>query len=363
MRASEAFFRHALLIIYLVLLAALLIALRPTPQQLISSVDWRTVLSIYGFLLIVSAVSNTGLFERIAGAAVSRVHSKRGFTIAVITVTAFLAALITNDIALFVVLPIVFAVPLSNRDKLVLAVLLAIAANLGALLSPVGNPQKIMLWQESGQSFLDFLLPFVPLFIVSFLGLVAYAYFLMSRENLKPPEVRAHLKRHAAAIDGILFFVYLALLSVGYWEGALAIAILYFLVFYREAFLRVDYEFILLLTVLFLDFGLMGSIPAVRQWLAGLDLSNPLRVFLLSFALTQFMSDVPTAVLLSQYSNQYVAIGAGTAMGATLLIVASLANIISVRLSDVPGGYLRYHKYSLPFAVFLLLVGVLFFSL
>ncbi len=363
MRASEAVVRHALLLIYLALLAVLMVIVQPTPSQIIHTIDWRTILSIYGFLLIVSAVSNTGLFERIAGAAVSRVKTMRGFAFAAIIVTTALAALVTNDIALFVVLPIVFAVPLSNRNKLVLAVLLAIAANMGALLSPVGNPQKIMLWQKSDESFLGFLLPFVPLFLISFLGLLAYAYILVPDREVKPPEVRVHLKRHAATIDGVLFFAYLALLSLGYWRLAFALAVLYFTLFYREAFLRVDYEFILLLTVLFLDFGLMGSIPAVRHWLAGMDLSSPLRVFLLSFALTQFMSDVPTAVLLSQYSNQYVAIGAGTAMGATLLIVASLANIISVRLSDVPGGYLKYHKYSVPFALFLLTVGAIFFLL
>jgi len=289
-----------------------------------------------------------------------RAGSARAFAVSVVLATICLAAFVTNDLALFTFVPLVLAAPLDDHVKFRILVLLALAANVGAFLSPLGNPQKILLWQLSGADFITFLKPFIAPFTLLLLGLLAYTVVLIPSCSVRVDAPSSHIHHNAARQDALVFAVYLILLFAGLWAVAVTIVVIYFLVRYPTVFKRLDWAFVLLLLLLFVDFGILAAHFDVRHYVPAWMLSTPRGVFLAAATLTQLFSDVPTAILLEHYTKNYVSIAMGTTVGAMGFIVASLANIIAVRLSTERRKYLKFHIYSLPFFFFAVLAVLLF---
>ncbi|NPA76454.1 MAG: hypothetical protein GXN93_01720 [Candidatus Diapherotrites archaeon] len=344
--------REWLLSLYSVLFVILLFTVHPSLPKLVSYLDFRVLFSIFGFLLVVRALDDSGFLHWISHRLARFARSARGFAVISVVGTVALAALVTNDLALFAFVPIVLAAPLSEDLRYRILVLLALASNVGAFVSPVGNPQKLMLWQMSGRPFFSFLKPFLVPFAVIFAALIAYTWLLVRSEPFDLRESLPKIHRRAAIKDSILFVGYLVLLVAGLWQYAVALAVVYFALTYRKVFRHVDWAFLALISVLFLDFGMISSAFNVNSLLPHGALSTRRGVFATAAGLTQIMSDVPTAVLLSKYTTHYVPLAMGTTVGAMGLIVASVANIIAVRLSSRRRKYLLFHKYSLPFAIF-----------
>lgn len=357
----RAFFsREWLLMAYLVIFLVILALYAPSLSTLISYINLRVVFSIFGFLVVVQGLHDSGFLSWLANRLALRAGDARTFALVVVMSTVALAAFVTNDLALFTFVPLVLAAPLQDSHKFRLLVLLALAANVGAFISPVGNPQKLILWQLSEMDILSFTLPFVLPFLVLAIGLIAYVLVLIPQLPIRVSVDDVRLHRHAAVYDALLFVGYLGLLAFGQWAIAVGLVFAYFILRYPSVFTRIDWAFLVLLILLFVDFGLLSAHFDVSRFFSPNLLSSPRSVFFISAALTQLFSDVPTAILLSHYSKQYVAIAMGTTVGAMGLIVASVANIIAVRLSTERRKYLKFHLYSLPFFVFAVAVVALF---
>ena len=359
-RTLDFLLREWLLFAYSILFVLLFVSYHPAPSDLLSYIYFRALLSIFGFLVVVQGLSDSGFLRFLANRAALWSGDARAFALASVFATAFLAVFVTNDLALFTFVPIILAAPLDESLKFRTLVLLALAANVGAFLSPIGNPQRIFLWQMSGLSFLEFLRPFVLPFLVLLAGLVGYTVFLIPHVPISPPASKIPIHRRAARQDAVVFAGYLLLLFAGQWAVAVALALLYFLIVYPAVFKRIDWPFVFLLLFLFTDFGMLSNHFNVARFIPASILSSVRGTFLASAILTQLFSDVPTAILLSQYSHHYVAIAMGTTVGAMGLIVASIANIIAVRLSTERRKYLKFHIYSLPFFLFALSAVLLF---
>ncbi len=341
-----------LLSLYFLLFLLFAYLWHPSLVKLVGYVDYRAVLSVFGFLIVVKALEDSGLLAKVAYFVAVRAGSERSFSVLVVASTVLLAALVTNDLALFAFVPIVLAAPISGGSKFRTLVLLALASNVGAFLSPVGNPQKILLWQISGMSFVSFVSPFIIPFLVLFAGLLGYTALIVKGRGVRITSSTPQIHRRAAVKDGLAFILYLVLLALGYWQIAVVFALLYYLAVYPRVFTRIDWLFLVLLVVLFMDFGMLSAHFKVSSIVPPAILNSPRGVFSTAFVLTQILSDVPAAILLSRYTHQYVALAMGTTVGAMGVVVASIANIIAVRLSDRKYKYLLFHKYSLPFALF-----------
>ncbi len=332
------------------------------PRLWLSYIDYRAVLSVFGFLIVVKALEDSGLLRRISYAMSEGAGSERGFAVLVVLGTVVLAALVTNDLALFAFIPVVLAAPIDDESKFRILVLIALASNVGAFVSPVGNPQKIVLWQMSGESFLAFLRPFIFPFLALLLMIITYTFLLVPSAQIRVSRARPRVHRRAALKDGLAFLVYFLLLAFGQWGIAVLFAIIYYTLVYPRVFLRIDWLFLLLLVVLFVDFGILSAHFRVSALIPPALLDSPRGSFIASFILTQILSDVPTAVLLSHYTRNYVAVAMGTTVGAMGLVVASVANILAVRFSKKRHRYLLFHRYSIPFALAAFLVVLAFLS-
>ncbi|WP_323073265.1 SLC13 family permease [Mycetohabitans endofungorum] len=143
----------------------LLQCVHPQPWRTMpAQVDWQTVMTLAGLLMLTKAVEYSGFLTWASHRLVRRIHSERGLALWLVLLAAGLSTLLTNDVALFVVVPLMLSlhalVPLPVGG---LVVLVALAVNAGSILTPFGNPQNLFLWQRSGESFLAFIVALAPL--------------------------------------------------------------------------------------------------------------------------------------------------------------------------------------------------------
>ncbi len=355
-RFCKFFVREWLLSLYALLFLLLMIFYHPSIRTLFSVLDVRACLSIFGFLVVLQGLRDTGFLRWLANRIAERSSNARQFALAMVAGTAFLAVFVTNDLALFTFVPIVIAAPVRRDLKFRMLVLLALAANVGAFLSPVGNPQKILLWQASSTDVQHFLKPFMLPFALLIMGLFSYTAVLVPPVPISVEGSPIVLDRNVVYENTLVFSGYLMLLFLGLWWIGVFLAVCYFIWRHPGVFRRMDWAFVALILLLFMDFGILSRYFDISKFFSEKVLSSEKGAFLVSVLLTQFLSDVATAILLEHYSSQYVAIAMGATVGALGLVIASVANIISVRLSTERRKYLRFHKYSLPFFIFALTV-------
>ena len=192
----------------LAILAAVLIVLQclhPRAwRELPGLVDWPTVETLAGLLILTKAVELSGFLMWLAHRVVHRVHSERGLAGLLIALAAGLSMLVTNDVALFVVIPLVLSLnrltPLPVKR---LTIFTALAVNAGSILTPLGNPQNLFLWQTSGVSFGAFVYALLPLCAALTAMLYAVAFFAfkpraldLSRDTATQPVDRAYGGAH-----------------------------------------------------------------------------------------------------------------------------------------------------------------------
>ena len=344
------------------LLGVLLVlsALQPARIRIYPSlVDWPTLGTLTGLLLLTAGIEESGFLQRLAARILSHVHDERRLAFFLLAAALASSALLTNDIALFILVPLTlglrrYAVLPVRR----LVIFEALAVNAGSMLTPIGNPQNIFLWQSSGVHFHEFVVALWPPFLIAGICLFVFA-FLAFRPNalhLERLEAEVALDRPMLAASAGLFVPFITLADlhqVGY--ALLAVALL-FVAAFRGAVRRLDWPLLLVFTLMFVDLRLVGRLAWVREGIAGLELQRPGTLYLTGAFLSQAISNVPATILLSQYSSDWRHLAWGVDVGGFGLVIGSLANLIALRLGSQPGSFWAFHAWSLPF--FLLCLGL-----
>jgi len=207
----------------LAILVAALIALQvlhPKPwASLPALIDWQTVLTLAGLLMLTKAVELSGFLMWMAHRVVHRIHGERGLAFLLIGLAAVLSTLLTNDVALFAVVPLTLSLhklaPLPIKR---LVIFIAIAVNAGSILTPLGNPQNLFLWQTSGVSFARFVWALLPLCA----ALMAMLYVLAAvMFHSRPLDLSGDTEAHSVDIPlctvaGVAFIAFVILADAHY---------------------------------------------------------------------------------------------------------------------------------------------------
>ncbi len=320
-------------------------------------VDWQTIATLAGLLLLTAGIEASGFLHRLAWRIAGAIRDERSLAFFLVAVSALLAALLTNDIALFVVVPLTLRLgELAVLPLRRLIVFEALAVNAGSMLSPIGNPQNIYLWQSSGAHFFGFIQAMLPPTLIALACLTAFAF-----AAFRPQPVGLHDGQYAAAVRWPLFalsaalfapFIVCADLRQAPW--ALAAVAMLFLLMFRSVFARLDWPLLLVFVLMFVDLRLVAGLPWVARLLDAVDLRQPLALYLTGSGISQLISNVPATILLSGYSHDWRTLAWGVDMGGFGLVIGSLASLIALRLGAQRGGLLAFHAWSLPF---LLLAG------
>jgi len=350
-----------LLLLLLALLPVLLWQVPARPADLVALVDWKTIGALAGLMVLSRGLEVSGVID-LAGRAVLRgLRTERGLAVALVLFAAVLSAVITNDVALFVTVPLTLALarlvalPLGR-----LVILQALAVNAGSTISPVGNPQNLFLWQLSGAGFGEFVLAMLPLggaMLAILLALVPLAVG-RGRLALTEPGAPLPLRRGLMAVSLAAYPLFLALVNAGLAAAAAGAVIALYAAAFRAVLRWVDWPLLLVFVLMFVDLGLLGQLPVLAAAVPdAMDL--PGGALAVGALLSQVMSNVPAAIFLAPFTEDWRALAWGVSIGGFGLAIGSLANLIALRLVRERGLWWRFHLWSLPMFALSLAAGAL----
>ncbi|EML1601003.1 anion permease [Burkholderia cenocepacia] len=328
---------------------------RPQPFSVLADrVDWQTVATLAGLLMLTKALELSGCLMWLAHRIVHHVHSERGLAMLLVGFAAVLSMWLTNDVALFVVVPLMVSLraltPLPFRR---LVIVVALAVNAGSVATPLGNPQNLFLWQLSGVSFGRFVVTLGPL-ALALMALLLVLTALMFRAkplDLSGDAAALPVQRMHALIAAVLFAAFVLLADAHHpLPGLVGVAIVLFAI-KRDAVLKIDWLLLLIFVLMFVVLRSAAALPVVHDAIAHAQLDSPLRVYAAGAVLSQVISNVPAAILLSEFTHDWRALAFGVSVGGFGFAIGSLANLIAVRLAKEPRMWLPFHLVSIPFAL------------
>ncbi|MGN6186493.1 MAG: SLC13 family permease, partial [Thermoanaerobaculia bacterium] len=222
--------------------------------------DFDLLLVLFALLVTVEILRASGYLDLVVARSVARFRTTRAFALALVVFSGALASIVTNDVALFVVIPFtIIASRLSDFDIEDAVVLEIIATNLIGCLTPLGNPQNLFVFHQSGWSAMHFIVVMLPFVAWCTLGLIIATFFLGRSHELKLNDVALPERNARAAIAGVICFV-LVLLEVARvlpaWIAAIA-ALIAGVWFLQRRFFKVDFTIIPIFCVAFLLIGWM----------------------------------------------------------------------------------------------------------
>ncbi len=260
-----------------------------------------------------------------------------------------------NDAGIFVFTPLALAyAKLTGLEPVYCVVLTTIAVNIGSSLTPIGNPQNIIIWHKWSRNFIDFTLTMTPFTLTSLAILITYSRLILktsrrqSQDSQKPriPPTIA-LNNRLLYMSSILLILNIVLAHHNLvWLGLLA-TILAYLVIQPNIILGIDYILLIVFVLLFIDFKSLAIILPYKQALT----SKPV-IIATSTLLSQVISNVPTTILLLEHVKHIPPLLIGVNIGGVGTPISSLANIIALRLYAITAK--EFTKISIPYLLILL---------
>ena len=326
-------------------------------------IDWHVLGLLLSLMIIMAGLQKTGFFDAIGAKLLGKTNNTRQLSLLLVFLCFFFSMLITNDVALFTFVP--FAIIMLRKckqEKLLIPVLVlqTIAANLGSMLTPIGNPQNLYLYNLSGMGMGEFMGVMLPYTIIAGVLLVIAVLICCKKEPItevvvssasmetdgyqekkeltseeqKALEEKAALEKGRNVIKNAVYITLfvLSLCVVARlvpFEMVLLAVILLVFNMDRKVLTQVDYCLLLTFIAFFIFTGNMGNITVVRETLQQLVAGRELVIGVIS---SQAISNVPAALLLSGFTTNYRELLIGVNVGGLGTLIASMASLISYKL-------------------------------
>lgn len=341
-------FFHRNVVMTVALIAAILTAvIVPPDTEYLGYFDLKTLTCLFCVLAVVCALKNIRFFYTLAQKIVQCFKNLRLCVLALVYITFIGSMIIANDMALLTFLPLgYFVLSTANQPKYMAFTFIMqnIAANLGGMLTPFGNPQNLYLYSKFNIPNLEFMGIMLPSFLLAIALITLCCLVFVRPEPLTLTDAPARLPVGKTALYLALFALAIAIVFRGipYVLGLIIIpSVLFFAD--RDALRKVDYPLLLTFVFFFIFAGNMARIGMVREAFSFLMEKSTLLFSVLS---CQFISNVPSAILLSQFTENYHDLLIGVNIGGAGTLIASLASLITFREytshnPDKVGSYIK----------------------
>ena len=346
-----------------VLLAIVSAFFVPPSISYVSYIDWDTLALLFGLMAVMKGFQKAGLFTYLGNQLLKRTATTKSMMFVLVFFFFFCSMVITNDISLITFVPFgLIVLHMANQKHLAirLVVLQTVAANLGSMLTPMGNPQNLYLYNKSGIGFGGMLGLMLPYVLVSALCIVLMIVFGKSA-RISQVSVDMNLRGPKYFIWCTIGFV---ICLLGLFDVvppiAVAVVIAVFLLFRDRSLLaRVDYSLLLTFIAFFIFIGNVGSIDTFKNFIASVLTDH---VELVAILASQVISNVPAALLLSGFTDNWRELIVGCNIGGLGTLIASMASLISYKLivKEYPE---KSKKYFLWFTLCNILLLVILVSL
>ena len=321
--------KQAVLCIALIAMTITCIAV-PVDKTYLTYFDLRTLATLFCTLAVVSAFSHIHLFEVISKTVVIKLHTLRNATLGLVLITFTGSMLLANDMALLTFLPLGYFVLNSTGNKNSMAfvfIMQNIAANLGGMVTPFGNPQNLYLYSYFNIATTEFIQIMLPSFLTAtFLILIVCLFVKPTPLTLKNDE-EYHLPVTRTILYSVLFVcsILIVFRVIPYKIGTIAITVA--LIFLdKKSIKEVNYPLLATFCAFFVFSGNLARIPAVNSFFSGL---LPVNTLLFGILSCQCISNVPSAVLLSHFTTDYASLLPAVNIGGLGTLIASLASLIT----------------------------------
>ncbi len=330
-------------------------------------VDLKTMCCLFGTLAVVCALKNIRFFAILASRIILIAGNSRTAAVTLVFITFFGSMLIANDMALITFLPLgyyVFSTSGDRREVATVFILQNIAANLGGMLTPFGNPQNLYMYAKYAIPTGEFMEIMLPPFLVA-LAMIIGCCFLIPKHSMKiidTGDTKLPLNRTIIYLILFALTILMVFRIVPYWL-TIVIVILSLLILDRKAIKMVDYGLLFTFVCFFIFAGNMGRIDAVKRFFSYLLNLNPLVTSVFS---CQVISNVPSAILLSQFTENYTPLLLGVNIGGAGTLIASLASLITFGEYNkhYPGSakeyIVRFSAYNFSFVIVLTVFALVF---
>ena len=346
--------KHEWLLLLFVILAVVLACVDPQPLARYQRwLQLPTLAGLLGLMIAIQGIRDSGLIQRMAGTMVARMHSLRGIGLLLVSTTAVLSMVLTNDVSLFLIVPLTVAIGgMSNLPIARMAVLEALAINAGSTLSPIGNPQNLLLWQHDQIPFLQFVGDMLPASAVMFVLVAALTWIWLPKERaeLYSERLDGHAISLSLAILSVISLVMMVLMMErGHALLGALLLIVPFALFSWRSLKHIDWLLMATFAAIFLGLGHFAALPIVDHMLSKIDFNQPLTLYLSGILSSQLISNVPATVLLLDRAPDAMALAVAVNVGGFGVVIGSLANLIALRLAKQPHGMRLFHEVSIPF--------------
>ncbi len=337
-----------------------------------ASIDFKVLAFLSVLMLISAGLEKEKFLEKIATTMIERNHTEKKIAISMILTTMIIAMFFTNDVALITVVPITLIISQKgNFNPLKIIVLETIAANFGGSFTPMGNPQNIFLYNYYHLSFADFMINMIPFFSICLsLSLILAQKLDQNKIPFERQQVNLANKINIAIYLFILLLVLFAMFHIIPLLYVFVIAIVLFVFVDRNLFKQIDYFLLGTFILFFIIIDQISSISYIKD-IANSFVNSETSTLVSASIFSQFISNVPSAILIAPFSQHAFALVIGVSIGGFGTTIASLANLISYKYyanqfksRKEQHHYLSYfHKLNLLFLAVLLTLYVSFISI
>lgn len=301
----------------------------------IGYIDFRSLGILWSLMIIMQGLSKMGFFDAIGQKLLSKTKRIYQLIAVLVFLCFFLSMFITNDVALITFVPFaLFILKECNKENLFIPVIVleTLAANLGSMLTPIGNPQNLYLFGLSKLPLTDFIFIMLPYTLATFVLLCVSIFFIKGKEEkiiINNQKVVHLTSKKMVIMYAILFLISLLVVArvLDYYYLVALVLIIVF-IFDKKTLISIDYALLFTFIGFFIFTGNLGNINAVKDVLTNLIKGNEVLMGVLS---SQIISNVPAALLLSPFTNNYKDLIIGVNLGGLGTLIASMASLISFK--------------------------------
>lgn len=337
----------------------------------ISYIDFRTLGLLFCLMTIVAGLKEIGVFDFLAEKMLSKAHGTKAIVTLLVLLCFFFSMVITNDVALITFVPLALIMLHKLPEELTeywlikVVVMQTIAANLGSMLTPIGNPQNLYLYAQADMSAFALIRLMLPYSVVSLILLLIWIRFAASKaskmskknntslsfsntsEHHRENVLKSIANRKTEYLIAYLLLFAACLLTVAHildFRIPLLLVVLYVIIRDHTLLGKVDYSLLATFTALFIFIGNLGRISQFSHFLSSIMTGRETITAILA---SQVMSNVPAAILLSGFANNYTSLIIGTNIGGLGTLIASMASLISFKYIAKENPHLRGKYFTL----------------
>lgn len=355
MKKVIAVFKKEIMLSVSILAAVISFFITPPSGELLKSIDWKTLATLFMLLSVLDGFKNENLFRPVLKLS-GKIKSQAGLSFFLIFGVFFSSMFVTNDVSLIIFVPLtIILFRAENKEQYILPVISMenIAAVRGSLLTPFGSPQNLFLYSKSGMSTGSFMLMMLPLWIMSIVLLSLFILFLYRRNIKEKADTSGYVgaewlpeNRTKRIVYAVLFVIIIASIvtRTTLWPYITLFVAIVLFIFDRDVYKRVDY--VLLLT--FLCFFAFSSSVAANPKISGfLESSVRGHEYIWSILLSQVISNVPASIVLWPFTDNLRALIYGLDTAGLVTVIGSLASVINMRIynREYPGKAAEFMKY------------------